>query len=204
MNDYRKYSDYLMHYGRKGMKWGENRFEQDKPLRSFNSAIRNLNRKTKRSGQSKDTGQGNNGNNGNQGNLLDKLAQFGSDTIAEAQRRGNAAQEAGNIIAEMISNKEYTRAFTYYDSLDEETKKIVNDHVIKTMLPEALGNGDIRLGRQRVEQGKEIFSRFWNNPVASFARRTASNGFNRVTGNDIRINTDIDLHDPNRRKRINQ
>lgn len=169
-----------------------------RPLRGFRSALASRN-----SGDNKESnGDKNSGGSGNA--MIDRLTAFGNEVATRAQERGNNAMDAGAVIGEMIENKQYGRAFTYYTSLDEQTRKDIDTYVTKTMIPQAFGNGDVRLGRQRVEQGKNILMSFFNNPVSQFARRTASNGFNRITGNDIRINTDIDLHDPNRRKRINQ
>ena len=201
MNNYRQYSDYLMHYGVKGMKWEHHIYADPyqptgrRPLRGFGKVARDT-----LSRNNTNTKNGNTGNTSSGNALVDRLTAFGNDVASRAQERGNNAANAGEVIGEMLANKQYGRAFTYYTSLDEQTRKDIDTYVTKTMIPEAFGNGDVRLGRQRVEQGSRIALAFFNNPVSSFARRTAQNGFNRVTGNDIRINTDVNLH---RGKRMN-
>ena len=136
MNDFREYSDYLMHYGVKGMKWDHHK--------------------------AKDDGTGNNDDKKQYTGdpVIDMLANHFVKEGQNFKEGFDEAEKAGEVINDMLENGNYTGALGYYKNLDPETKAIVDEYVKNNYIAEALGNGDRKLGRQRVKEGEQIAKDF--------------------------------------------
>lgn len=216
MNDYREYSSYLLHYGVKGMKWDHHIYADPYVAKGFRRAAvdtssnqrrpsRTPDSTGKKSGQT--TTNGNSGNassngqqyTGNQAldNIIGQMVEFGNNVANEAEQQGTKAQEAGSIIEDMINNGNYTGAFGYYSSLDDQTKSIINNYVKNNYIAQALGNGDVKLGRQRISQGEKIANSIWNSDFVQIPLIGARN----LSGGTFRANEDAkDFHSMGRKR----
>lgn len=183
MNDFREYSDYLMHYGRKGMKWGENRFEAIEPSKG---------RKPSKGGD--DTSD--NGNNS--GGFLNRLQNNFGDLASRVEQHANEATEVGNKMSQEINAGNYGTAYDIYKNASPEARSIIDayirDTAIMPMIRAGLGNGDVELGRKRIETGKRIAEVLFDNEAARYLRAGFLNLGNKITGNNVRINSNIDIH----------
>lgn len=203
MNDYREYSSYLLHYGVKGMKWDHHIYADPYVAKGFRRAAvdtssnqrrpsRTPDSTGKKSGQT--TTNGNSGNTSSSGqqytgnqaldNIIGQMVEFGNNVANEAEQQGTKAQEAGSIIEDMINNGNYTGAFGYYSSLDDQTKSIINNYVKNNYIAQALGNGDVKLGRQRISQGEKIANSIWNSDFVQIPLIGARN----LAGGTVRAN----------------
>ena len=136
MNDFREYSNYLMHYGVKGMKWDHHKAKDD--------SNKDDNNKKQYTGDP----------------IMDMFANHFTKEGQNFKEGINEAEKAGEVINEMLENGNYAGAFGYYKNLDPETKATVDEFVRNNYIAEALGNGDKKLGRQRVKEGEQ-FIREW-------------------------------------------
>lgn len=211
MNDYREYSDYLMHYGVKGMKWHDHRYVEEPTKSGFRSVAVNalttrrqrqqaqdeqrrrqaqaqqrqlaLNAQRQRAQANAPTSNTNT-DDGHQ-NGSESRDDFLTKLSNELQGKGNNLQNVGNALSEMIENGNYWGAFGYYKSLDMETRDLLNKRIMNHELPEALGNGNIEEGKRRVEIGQKIANFLISNPMYQYNSRTLG----ALTGGEIGTGT---------------
>jgi len=156
MNDFREYSDYLIHYGVKGMKWKHHIYAKVKePVKKGN-------------GQSS-----NNTDDSDSGSGKFDWEKAYSDIMSRAEN----ADTVGTDIEQMINDGKYVDALKYYDSLDDQTKNDVGNYVVNTMLAGYLGNGNVRSGRKKIDSAKETVNAFLDNfsPKAQTTREIRIN-----------------------------
>ncbi len=187
MNDFREYSDYLMHYGRKGMKWGENRFEAIEPSKG---------RKPSKGGD--DTSD--NGNNS--GGFLNRLQNNFSDLASRVEQHGNEAMDVGNKMTQEITVGNYGTAFDIYKNASPEARNIINAYVKDSYIVPALmrlnGAGDEKRGQEIWEKGERIANTLFNNKRVNYIKDSifnkASNLTRQALGTNFRRNEDLDIH----------
>lgn len=237
MNDYRGYSNYLMHYGVKGMKWHDHRYADPyiaKGFRSSSGIDETKNRGFKavavsslRDNQRRQQAQINQRQmqaQAHQRQLALNAQQHRANTPSDNDKQDNSAGnqtaastrgnfladlennfngnadklgEVGNTIMEMAENGNYWGIFGYYKNLDLETRNLLNERIKKWELPEALGNGDVKLGRQRVQTGEKILNFLLSNPIHQYNSKTlgALTGGEIGTGTSTTIRANEDAKD---------
>ena len=154
MNDFREYSNYLMHYGVKGMKWDHHKAKDD------------------------DNKDDNNKKQYTGDPTIDMYLNYFAKEGERYEEGFNEADKAGEAINEMLEKGNYTGALGYYQNLDPETKGIVDEYIKNNYIAEALGNGDTKLGRQRVKTGEQLVKDFqaaWSKNPAQAWREAISN-----------------------------
>lgn len=211
MNDYREYSDYLMHYGVKGMKWHDHRYAEEPIKSGFRSVAVNALATRRQRQQAQDEQRrrqaqahqqqlalnaqrqraqanaptSNTSTDDGHQNGSESREDFLTNLMNELQGKGDNLQNVGNAFAEMIENGNYWGAFGYYKSLDMETRDLLNKRIMNHELPEALGNGNIEEGKRRVEIGQKIANFLLSNPIHQYNSRTLG----ALTGGEIGTGT---------------
>lgn len=143
-----------------------------------------LNAQRQRDNTSSDDSKGS-GNNTAANTRGDFLSNLQNSLEGQANDLGNV----GEAIMEMINNGNYWGAFGYYKSLDMETRHLLDERIKNWELPEALGNGDLKLGRQRVQEGEKIvntiISAISRDPLYQYNSRVLG----KLTGGEVGTST---------------
>ena len=114
---------------------------------------------------------------------------FLSNLQNSLEGQSNNLGNVGEALMEMINNGNYWGAFGYYKSLDMETRHLLDERIKNWELPEALGNGDLKLGRQKVQEGEKIvntiISAISRDPLYQYNSRVLG----KLTGGEIGTGT---------------